>query len=85
MTSRRPDLLSAVYTLSCTAPGCSGTRTIEQNLGVNLRVGDTVPLDPTNPIYGRCPQCQRHNMKVTKVPPLPAIEGPRGFAKVPEK
>jgi hypothetical protein len=78
-----PDTLSAKYTLTCQAKECEGIAVVTQNLGVRWKVGDIVSMDPTNPVFARCPQCKRHNMMVTQVPTAPLPPKPKGFTKVP--
>jgi len=85
MNPVRPDLLVAKYTLKCSEKTCPGERIVDQNIGVRWRLGDVIPQDPSNPPYGRCPQCLRHNMTVATVPPSPLPDPPKGFAKVPEE
>lgn len=78
-----PDKLAGKYTLQCSGPGCAGQLILDQNYGVGWKLGDKVPMDPSNPTYGRCPQCKRHNMQVTKAPSSPLPKKPAGFTKIP--
>lgn len=78
-----PDKLAARYVLKCSSPNCVGILRVDQNYGAGWKIGDKIPMDPSNPAYGRCPQCKRHNMTVTEGPPPPAPKKPKGFTKVP--
>ena len=80
-----PDPLAGKYRLKCTAEGCPGEHDAVQNYGAGWKLGDVIPMDPTNPLYGRCPQCKRYNMKVVKVPEAPLPVPPKGFTKIPTK
>ena len=83
MPALPPDLLSSKYTLRCTWEGCDGEVIVEQNHGVGWKLGQRVPMDPTNQFYARCPKCKRHNMEIIKVPTFAKQTAPKGFTKVP--
>jgi len=85
MGQPRKDPLSGKYVLKCQREGCPGEIIAEQNYGMKYSVGTMVPMDPTNPVYGRCPQCQRHKMQVVQVPEQLLPTPPKGFTRLPEK
>lgn len=78
-----PDILSAKYALKCQDKNCGAEMIVTQNLGVGWKVGDIIPMDPSNPAYGRCNRCKSHNAMVMKVPAAQTLPGPKGFTKVP--
>jgi hypothetical protein len=78
-----PNPVFAPYDLECSWPGCGGKQKVEQAHSAGLRVGDLVPMDGSDPSYGRCPMCKRHAMKVKKGPEPAKPKGPKGFTKVP--
>lgn len=73
------------YKLRCSHPGCPGTRIAEQAATAGLKVGDTVPDDPTDFEFGRCPRCRRTKMVVVEGPPPPKPQLPTGWNKIPDK
>lgn len=73
------------YKLQCTFPGCVGGQVVEQPTSAGLKLGDIVPMDPSNHLYGKCPKCHRYQLKVVKAPKPAKPQPPKGFTSIPEK
>lgn len=88
MTQRRPmtprhEGVWGQFEGECQELGCSGKRKFEQAHSAGLRIGDMVPEDLSNPMFGRCPLCRKYTLKIVAVPPQATPPGPKGFTKVP--
>lgn len=75
----------AKYEAKCTHPGCVGRIKFEEAQSAGLKVGDILQYQSSNPVYGRCPLCKRHMMKVSLAPTPPPPPPPKGFSKIPKE
>ena len=77
--------LFAKYEAKCTFTDCPGKLVLKEAQSAGLRAGEMIPVHSANPSYGRYPICKRHMMKITKTPPPPQPDPPKGFTKIPRE
>lgn len=65
----------------CTHCGRKVKLLLESSMGP--KPGDTIYKDPTNPNFGRCPQCKRLKLVITSVPTTTVQQSVTGFWKLP--
>lgn len=79
----RVEALYGKFEAECTWHPCKGKLKFETSHSAGLKLGDTIPDDPRDANFGRCPICRRTRMRVTKVPEVRPPPGPKGFTKIP--
>jgi hypothetical protein len=81
-TSANNQIFTA-FEAKCSHEECPGRIKFDEAHSAGLKVGDTMIFQSSEPSYGRCPICKRHKMVITKGPPPPKPQPPKGFTKNP--
>lgn len=73
------------YTVACPHEGCGATRVMRFAGGMQLRVGDAVPVGTADPAASKCLRCHRLGLRIVSAPERPPPPPPRGFTRIPDR